>query len=504
MQPKSLWREEPTIWRHRLGQTLSRGVKGALREAALLCGTSVVLRGLGVIRGTIVARLLLPADYGVLATILIAGYYLQALEMGVGFGTIREIPMLRGQQKSDRIVNVEREVFWWEVGIGLVIGALVTLYLLGESSPTLRPALPWLLLPVYVSVELMRNILQCFLQGREEFARFRRSMLWHGLTDLVLGVTLASIWGLVGAMVALTLTSVVMVAYLLWDARETRLWLPARLRVTTFRRLIGAGFPLMLQTLLWTNMTTIDKVIVLSFLTTETLAYYTMAQTVAASLLIVSGAVMRVEGPAIIRRYGETGDPTTLHSRVMRAWLLLSYGQPLLLGAIWLVGPIFFDVVLPRYTTSAPLLDVMGGTFYAMGTALGGSYLYVALGRQVLNGAFLVAGVLLSAGLSVALLSAGFGAMAVATATAASALFYLVALVACGLRMVGRRGRWFVADMKQIMLPFAVCGMLAVALWGAPQFGIDRLWVSLLSVTATAALAVRGLSLWLRMGATVT
>jgi O-antigen/teichoic acid export membrane protein len=242
-------------------------------------------------------------------------------------------------------------------------------------------------------------------------------------------------------------------------------------------------------------MTNVDKVIILSQLSTETLAYYAMAQTIAATMLLVSGAVMRVEGQAMIRRFGETGDPAALHPRLLRVLLVLAYVQPSIVGTIWLLGPAFFATALPKYSASVPLLDLMAVAFYAMGTALGASYLYVALGKQVLNGMLLLAGMVASAALSFALIGAGWGAAGVATASAVSGILYLAAFLVFALRMVGRRGHGLVADLTRILTPFVACVVLLLSLVAAPRLGVDRLWVASFSLLAAGGLAIRGLSL---------
>ena len=473
---------------------LSATAQGVVRESAWLVGANVVQRGFGVLRGVIVARLLAPADYGLLASILVAAFYLQTLELGVGWGTSRQIPLLRGRQKTADVDLLEREVFWWELAVGLLVAAGLFAYILWVRPEPASHARAWLALPLYVVAELLRNMLQCFLQAREEFARLRRSMVWQSVIDLALAVILTWTWGLPGAAAALVLTSAGLVAYMMWNTRHTQIWKPARMPWPAFRLLVLAGLPLMLQNMLWINMTNVDKLVILSRLTTESLAFYSMAQTIAASVLLVAAAVSRVNGPMMVRRFGETADPAALYGMSYRTIIILAYGLPVLVAGMWLLGPTFFSMVLPKYTASVPLLDLTGLTYYSMAITLGVSSLFVALGRQALNGALLLVGMVVTAGLSLLFIAIGWGVLGVAVASAISACAYVTAFLALGLHLVGRRGRALAADLARALFPLTATVVFAGCLTAAPKAGPLRTSLAVAILLATTGIAGAGIS----------
>jgi O-antigen/teichoic acid export membrane protein len=481
-------------WGPRLFGTITATQQGVVRESALLVGANIIQRAFGVLRGIIVARLLAPGDYGVLASILVASFYLQTLELGVGWGTSREIPLLRGRQKFAEVDRLEREVFWWELLIGVVVGVGLLACMLWARPGPASLGRAWLALPFYVVAELLRNMLQCFLQAREEFARLRRSMVWQAALDLTLAVVLTWLWGLPGAVAGLVLSSASLVVYLMWDTRHTQLWVPARMEWPLFRVLVAAGLPLMLQNMLWINMTNVDKLVILSRLSTDSLAFYSMAQTIAASVFLVAAGVSRVNGPMMVRRFGETADPATLYGMSYRTVIILAYGLPVLVATMWLLGPTFFSIVLPKYKASVPLLDLTGLTFYGMAITLGVSSLYVALGRQALNGFLLIIGMVLTAGLGLFFIGIGWGVLGVAVASAISACAYVTAFLAIGLRMVGRRGRAFAADLARALFPLAACIGFVACLAVGPKDGPGRTWLAAAILLAASAIAFGGIT----------
>jgi O-antigen/teichoic acid export membrane protein len=475
---------------------LSRNQRSVAHQSALLLAANIVARVLGVARGVVVARLLAPTDYGLLATILVASFYLQLFDFGVGWGTVREIPLLRSKGDTASVARLEREVFWWEVVVGLTVGLVTFGYLAAHSSRPGFDTRAWMFVPVYVAAELLRNTQQCFLQARESFGPLRRSMIWQAIVDLVLAVIFTRVWGLRGAAAALALTSVSVAIYMIVTSGSARMWVPARMRGRTFRMLMAVGFPLMVQNLMWANMTNVDKLVILSKLSTESLAYYAMAQTVAASLLLVSGAATRVNGPVMIRRFGETGEAASLYGMLFKTLIVLTYGLPVLVAGIWLAGPLFFTMVLPKYGPSIPLLDFSSVAFYAMAVTIGASSLYVALERQVLNGALLLGGMALTVAIGLWLIHRGEGTMGVAIASALSSGAYLIAFVGFALSMVGRTGRRLVRDMVIVLLPLGWCAAAATGLQRLSHTGTQRLGATALILCATAALAAGGMKMF--------
>ena len=472
---------------------LSANQETVAQQSVLLLAASVISRLCGVLRGIVVARILAPADYGLLATILVAAFYVQLCDLGVGWGTVREIPLRRGRGETSQIARLEREVFWWEVAVGTAVGVATMVYLVVTSGRLGLYTHAWMFLPVYVAGELLRNTQQCFLQAREEFTLLRRSMIWQAVLDLALSVALTERFGLVGATAALALTSVTMAAYLVFSSRAEQIWKFARMRAATFRMLTVVGFPLMVQNLMWANMTNVDKLVILARLNTEALAYYAMAQTIAASLLLVSGATARVSGPIMIRRFGETGDATSLYSMLFKTLIVLTYGLPVLVAGIWLTAPLFFANVLPKYIPSVQVLDVSIISFYAMAVTMGASSLYVALERQVLNGMLLLGGMVLTVVLGLILINMDKGTSGVAVASAVSSCMYLVAFVACGFNMVGRTGRALARDIAIVLLPLALCVCSLVGLQAAAHSAIPRLWLTLFLEGGALALALWGM-----------
>jgi len=284
------------------------------------------------------------------------------------------------------------------------------------------------------------------------------------------------------------------VGYLAWHSRGTTVWRPLRMPWATIWTLAGVGLPSMLQNLMWFNMTNVDKVLILSVLGRESVAYYAIAQAIGGSLLLVSGAVTRVNGPLMIRRLAETSDPSSLYSMVRRSTTMMAYGLPILAAAVWVISPAFFRVVLPRYETALPLLDIVCVSMTAIGITLSVSSLYLAMGRQGLNAVFLLGSMCGTLALSLVFLALGWGTLGVAVASAISSCVYLVVFLTIGFRMMGRSGQQLLKDVGRLLPPVVLCGasasilVLAAGVPGMPP----RSWMTLGMFVLMLSLGWRG------------
>lgn len=471
------------------------------KESAKFLGVNVASRGLSALRAIVVARLLSPEDYGVLTVLLLVAFYLQCLDFGAGLATMREIPVLEARGRDADVLRLEREVFGWEIFVGTVTALGVFAFVVWSAQDTGAAAhlRAWMALPVYVFLELLRQILQSYLQSRREFGRLRRVMLCHAIADITAAVALAALWGLAGAAAAMAVASLVVLAYLLWDDRGRQPYRPLRIPWSTLRGLIGAGFPLLFQHVMWFNMTAVDKLVILSFIDRESLAYYAIAQTIAGSMLLVSGALNKVTGPLIVRRLAETSDPASLVGMVRRSVLVLAYGLLVVVATIWLCGPTFFALALPRYVQAVPLLDVTSLSMYAIGVTFGVMSLYLALGRQMLQGYMLVGAITITAATSVVLIILGFGVLGVAVASLIASAGYLAIFVGVGLRMLGQSGTSVARDLAAMLLPLVVgAGFLLLVNLGPGVLGIPRNWLASGVLATTVVLSCGGV--WMALG----
>ncbi|GAA4760041.1 lipopolysaccharide biosynthesis protein [Citricoccus nitrophenolicus] len=416
-----------------------------------------VLRITGLVTMAILARFLLPEDFGQVAIALSMVALVQTLA-DAGFSTYL-------QQSEEAGRRTTSTAFWFTAGAGAVLtGMLIAAAPLAAAvlsapdiSPVIRAMAPAALLVALgaVPVALLRRQL-----------RFRALAVQTAvaggagqLIAIVLAIGGTGVW----ALVAQTLVVQFLSTLLAWTAAR---WLPGR----TFSRqqlgqmlrfgvkVIGVEFVSLGR--LWA-----EQALIISVLGTAGLGFYTIAQRLVmiaqdlttSALVPVSVTVFaRVRGSMTRLRSGYLRAQTISHVLVVPVMLVLAVGSPWAIPLVF--GGQWEPSILPAQILGVAALFTLGaldhGLFYSLGEP----------GRWLVLAVVVEAGTLLSTALT-----APFGLTAVAWGYLAVAVLTTMARWV----MVGRQLQapwWTVATpLARCALPAAVAGGTAhlVSRWTA-------------------------------------
>ena len=156
----------------------------------------------------------------------------------------------------------------------------------------------------------------------------------------------------------------------------------------TFYHLIGVGFPIYLIGLLFSLLTTIDRMIVLGFLGMKQLGLYTLATTALAVLLMVPSLVSNVMYPKLAEHYGATGrvaDLVPLLKRIIRLNLLstVPIAAATLAVLYFYIVPVYLDAYMAGRDAMAIIF--LAAVFYPLGTGYGDFFNVIGMQRVYLR-----------------------------------------------------------------------------------------------------------------------
>jgi O-antigen/teichoic acid export membrane protein len=360
----------------------------------------VSLTGVMFLFNLIAAKLLGPEQMGAWQTIFLISTYGMFLSAGIINGMGRDVPYYRGKGDDKKLRETIATTLNWLL---LVIAASVAVAAAG-----------YLVLPDNLRILIvmgsalvgarLANVFSTILI--RSFRDFRLLGLQQGTMALFLLLALGplSLAPRVG-----TVFWVVFLAYgvvLLYSRKYLHIAPRSR---QTFHHLVGVGFPIYLVGLLFTLLTTVDRMIVLGFLGMEQLGLYTMATTALAVLLMVPSLVSNVMYPKIAEHYGSTGrvaDLLPLLKKMIRLNLLFTVP----LAAVTLVVLYFYivPVHLNDYMAGRDAMAIifLAALIYPLGTGVGDFFNVIGLQRVYLRN--IVAGFAVNAGVGL-LLVAGYG-----------------------------------------------------------------------------------------------
>jgi PST family polysaccharide transporter len=442
-----------------------------------------VNRLLGVSTTIVLAHLLVPADFGLVALATLVTTLL-SLFSGMGMGAALVL-------RTDRDEREEGTMLWLMLAVGVVFGAAVVALaplLAGAfDEPRLAPVVRAMAIIFLFSGFnwFYESLLQRELEFRRQFAaQFARILAYSGvaITMAVLG---AGVWSLVGGQLASFLAY--SLALLVLTPYRTR---PVYDRAAAGRALAdGRGF--VLQGTAEFLQQNADYVAVGRILGVSQLGYYSMAYRQAelpSTAIAIPVANVTFPGFAQMRQGGQDVRPALLST--LRAVVLVTLPLGMILSASsrpftealfgdrWLamIGPL---TVMGVWAAVRPVMATLGWFLNSMGEAQ-------VFGRMSM--------VVVAPHIAALLLAAHFGDI---TTVAWVMLGHMAVVVALLMRLVQVRAGLAAADSARALVRLAGAGVVcwgatraAVAAMGSTPPGL-ALFASALAGVAAYALAIR-------------
>ncbi|MGI5817782.1 MAG: lipopolysaccharide biosynthesis protein [Armatimonadota bacterium] len=371
----------------------SEGIGGRARTAAgwqfLSKGINT---GLQMVTSIVLARLLMPADFGIVAlATMVTGLANVFRDLGLGQALVQRKEI--GEEHT-------RSAFWGTlVMAGLLYGGVVLAApYLGEyfDEPRMVPVLKIIALTfVFAPLAVVpRSLLQRELDFKTPFFAGLVSSVAYGVVGVVMALLGYSYWALVGASLAGALVNTVALCIL------TR-YLPPL--VPTFRGiadLFGFGTGATGVGLMNYIATRVDYFVIGRKLDSDDLGLYTRAyQVIVFPLTIVSGTLYPILFPAFAQMQDDMPRARNAYRRVLTIIAVLTWP---LLAALLVTAPEFVPTVfgdqwdgtiLPlQIMTVAGALKTITNPSGALAKAMGTRYVFSQLWRQAVYAALLGVG----------------------------------------------------------------------------------------------------------------
>ncbi len=322
--------------------------------------------------GAVLARLLLPSDFGLVAMVLVFSGVIELFsQLGLGAALIQRKEITEEHLSS---------VFW----VNIVMGLFLTLLMIG-----LAPAIAYfygkkLLVPIASALGLQFLIAsfsivhQAILTRRFEFKKLAIietiAMTTSGVVAIVLALNGFGVWSIVAqALLGSTFNGI-----LLWS---TSRWHPRWIfRWDRLKELFGFSFNLLGFSLINYCNRNLDNLLIGRFLSPAMLGYYSRAyQFMLYPLQNISGVLGRVLFPALSTIQGDLPKTRDVYLRATRYVSVFTF--PMMLGLL-VVAPELIQVVYgPQWNRAILLLQVLCvvGMQQSIETTVG--WIYYSQGR---------------------------------------------------------------------------------------------------------------------------
>ncbi|HZN56268.1 MAG TPA: oligosaccharide flippase family protein [Candidatus Polarisedimenticolaceae bacterium] len=333
----------------------------------------------GVVRGVMVPRLLDPAMYGIYKSLLIIPTYVRAGHLGAVSGLSRQIPFYRGRGDETSLTAAVRVAYTFSLGSALLSCAILVAYSLTLADHRARVGL-WIFL-VFVVTGQQTKLQETYLLGHQRFVAVSRLNLAQNIYSTVLAIAGAWLFGLMGVIVATAIDGVVTLFLFRW---VSGIGFPGfSLDRRVIRDLLSVGSPLLLTGLLGNVLFTVDRFVILKFLGTTAVGYYSLAAAFVVYVNDLSNLLSRVVFPKIVMSFGAGESLDRLKRFVHYPITATSYTFPLLVIWIHYFCVWGFRLVYPKYLPGAAVMEILTFSILPYSHYLSYMNLVVAMKRQM-------------------------------------------------------------------------------------------------------------------------
>lgn len=351
------------------------------RDTGSLLTSSLWSRGVGVVVGLVTARVLGPADFGILKLISFVPSLAKFGSFGFDGVAQREIPHWRGAKASpDKEQQIKNVSFTADLVWASLLALAVVAISLTYNRPAVRYGL-WIAALSLVSGQVDRLYAVICTVDKRFAVIAQAAAISTGISALVILVTIS--WGRIFSVLGGAFLGGV--AGILWYRRRAKLNFNWSLESREFLRQFRIALPLAGGTLAFGLFAWVERLQVVSLFGSEKLGIYMLSVTFYEAGVLLINTMLRATAVHLYEHLGQEAETADTVPLVLKPTLVLAYTFPLVGGLIWLLGPVFIALVLPAFTEVGPLLPWIGimltlrGVAAMAGTAMNSARLNMQL-----------------------------------------------------------------------------------------------------------------------------
>ena len=408
---------------------LSSGLFG---EFALFSSSTVALSISSFMVNLVTARFLGPKMFGLRNALVLVTTYGTHLHFGTLNGMNRDVPLYRGKGNLQKVEQIRR------VTLGVVTCsslfssfALFFFAWIFVSEPLVRISLQLMALVLcsrqyyYYLAVYLKSDLRFDLMSYQQF-------IYAALLPLI-ALPLVKVYGLYGYIISQAFP---IIAASLFIVKSARVNFGVEFDLQETFRLIKVGFPIMVASLLYGLLTTVDRWVILKFLGVEQLGYYSLALMSTGMLGLLPSVVAQQIYPRMAEEYGKTKEYLSLKSLISKQIIMSMAIIIPALAVIYFFFPPFVKMFLSAYLPgiAAMKIALLGLLFFPL---LGGyANFLITVNKTIYYMAVQGGAIIVNLVLNVGFVKLGFGLEGVALGTTLTYLVYSVTLALVGWRVL--------------------------------------------------------------------
>ncbi|MEA1951272.1 MAG: oligosaccharide flippase family protein [Planctomycetota bacterium] len=470
---------------------------------SLVGGATAICHVIGAATSLLLRVFLNPAQMGIWQALKLLLNYGNYANLGISKGAVREFTVARGKDaagvnaavRAKHGLNLAFTVNTLTSMVYAVVLVAVGIWLgrVGGGQWSSSWALGMVTVGLLAVLSRYVTFHVTIMRGSQDFAATSRLSVLEGVLTLVVCSASTWLWGLTGLYLG---TLVVLLGSLVYVLRHRAVDLRWDWDMAEIRRLIAIGGPILLAGTVASLFRSLDKLMILGYMSDREyqLGCYSVALLVSVQLFGLGNMLSIVMGPRYGEKFGHCGARRPVALMAARATELQAALMALPAALAIVAAAPVLGRLLPKYEPGlAPLVWLVPGALALAISLPAGQYL-VAVNRQ--RRALLVVSIATLIGVvgNHFTLTAGWGLLGVAMATAAAYVFYFVLLLLVSiwpeLTPAGRLR--YMAMLLVTLVPTMVTALWLEQRWPGAECGWNFLFLKMAAVVLVWSVTVAG------------
>jgi len=368
-----------------------------------------------------------PSTYGTWNSFSLVLTYTPLLTLGTINAMNRNVPLLIGKGEIETAQYVMKVTLSVTLGISTVIGIIATfLSICLWRSPTAHLVASFCMLLISQQLYLY---LQTWLKCSINFFNMSYQQLLYAILSLPivsLGVFLKGLDGYIWGQTLVT------IAICVWIVCTMKAPFSLGFDWQIFSNLIRDGFPILAAGTLYGLLTTVDRLVIVTYMGTQHLGYYSLAIMLSSVLQILPMAVGQQMYTRMARRFGESSDTTALQTMVIQQSVFSVVITLPVIAVVYIGLPWFVKNFLPDYLPGVEAAQYILLGFACLPFSGGIANFLNVVNKQSYYLIVQAIGIVLNFLLVVTLVKAGMGLVGVSIGVSLALFLYTVMLITVG------------------------------------------------------------------------
>ena len=335
-------------------------------------------------------RIVATYPLGIYSTCLLAQTYMNYAQFGVLNAYNRDYPQALGRKDYDEANRLKNTAMTFMLMIYALIFVVFEIWVaihyrgvIGNDTYGTYYAFGYMLCPIMILLKSFDDMSNSTVRMNGHYNKSAAIGFIRTVLALVIGVIAINVAGYYG-LYAMAISSAVL--GIIMFRSEAFKGAKLSFDFSYMKLMIIGGLPLLINSLIWTVVQSVDKFVILGFLSTEALGVYSVPLMGFTTMVLVPQTISQVFYIKVSHLYGANHDEQELLSKAAYFSRITSFISGAACLFVYFVMPIFVHFFMPMYTegTDATQILVIGVAIYSTTMLYGNIFSVLKLNKSLI------------------------------------------------------------------------------------------------------------------------